>query len=424
MNAFLWGGPMLALLFGTHIYLTFHLKFIQKKIKTAIRSSFHSSSDEAGNAGTFTTLATTLAATLGTGNIVGVSTAIALGGPGALLWCWLTGLFGMATTYSECFIGFLYRRKMPDGTYRGGTMYALEHGLGMKKTAVFFAISTILASYGMVCTTQSRSVADAAAAFGFPNWCTGVLIAALVGLVVLGGSKNVQDFCTHLVPAMALIYMLGCTVILVMNKDYLGSAVILIFKSAFSLKAVSGGLIGGGLHKALRYGIARGLFTNEAGIGSASIAAASSSSKNPKEQSLVSMSATFWDTVVMCAITGLIIVSTLIKQPDAVNGLSYSEWTGAAFSQIPYVGNALLQISLIAFGTATLIGWSFFGEKAVEYLGRKSLIVPYRIGYVFMILAGSILSLDFVWESSDFLNICMMVPNLVMLYGLREKIKT
>lgn len=424
LNSFLWGGPMLLLLFGTHFYLTFHLKFVQKKIGTAIRFSFRSETDEAGNAGSFSTLTTTLAATLGTGNIVGVSTAIALGGPGALLWCWLTGVFGMATTYAECFLGFKYRKKLPDGTYRGGPMYALEYGLGMKKTAVFFAICTILASYGMTCVTQSRSIADAAGVFGFPNWCTGLMVALLVGLVLIGGSKSVQNFCMHIVPSMAFIYLCGCVIILFLNRHFLSDAFSLIFSSAFSLKSITGGIFAGTLQKAVRYGISRGLFTNEAGIGSASIAAAGSSTKNPVEQSLVSMSATFWDTVIMCAVTGIVIISTILKHPGAVANLSYSEWTSAAFSQIPYIGNVMLQFCLIAFGTATLIGWSYFGEKAVEYLGRNSYISLYRVGYVIMIFLGSVLSLDLVWESADLLNICMMIPNLLVLFYLRKELRS
>lgn len=421
-NTFLWGGPILVLLFGTHIYFTFHLKFIQKKTGAAIRLSLHNETDKAGNASTFETLSTTLAATLGTGNIVGISTAIALGGPGALFWCWITGVFGMATTYAECYLGIKYRKQKPDGTYIGGPMYALEHGLGAKKTAHFFAFCTILSAYAMGCQTQAHSVADAAKHFGIPDFITGILMAVIVGFVIIGGSKAVQKICTYIVPGIAFFYLAGCIFLLIINWNFLLPALRLILSSAFNTSAIASGFIGMSVQKALRYGISRGLFTNEAGLGSAAIAAASSSSKEIKKQALVSMSATFWDTVVMCAITGLVIVSTVLKLPSSIENISYSEWTDAAFSQIPYIGSPMLQLSLIAFGIATLIGWSFFGEKAAEYLFGTSQLKLYRFVYLIMIMFGAVLSLDIVWECSDFINICMTIPNIFALLLLRKEI--
>lgn len=424
INSVLWGGPMLFLLFGTHLYFTIHLKFIQRKTGLAIRLSFQADSDHAGNPSIFSTLATTLAATLGTGNIVGVSTAIALGGPGALFWCWITGVFGMATTYAECYLGIRYRRRLSDGSYCGGPMYALEDGLGWKKTAHFFAFCTILTAFFMGCQTQSHSVADAAAHFGVPDWLAGMILAVIVGLAVIGGASSIQKICTYIVPGIAAFYLFGCLILFILNRHFLFPALSLIVTSAFCPKAVISGFAGMTIQKALRYGISRGLFTNEAGLGSASIAAASSSSTDLKKQALVSMSATFWDTVVMCAITGLVIVSTVVKDPSAVSNLSYSEWTNAAFSQIPYIGSPMLQLSLIAFGAATLIGWSFFGEKAIEYLFGKTHQNLYRFFYLIMIFLGAILSLDTVWECTDFINLCMTLPNLLALFFLRKEIKS
>lgn len=424
INSFLWGGPMLVLLFGTHLYFTYSLHFIQKKIKKAIKLSVSCESDDHGNASSLSTLTTTLAATLGTGNIVGVSTAIALGGPGALFWCWLTGIFGMATTYAECYLGIKYRQKDNKGNYHGGPMYALEYGLHNKPLAIIFSICTLLAAYGMGCSTQARTITDVTSGLGISPYVSGIATATLIGFVIIGGVKQIQKICMRLVPAMAIFYISGCIIILIMNYNYLISTIIVIFQSAFIPRAIAGGVIGGSFKLAARYGISRGLFTNEAGLGSAAIAAADTKTENPKEQALVSMSATFWDTVVMCAVTGLVIISTIIKSPNSIDGLSYSELTNAAFSQIPFLGTGMLAVSLIAFASATLIGWCYFGEKAVRYLFTDKGIRIYRFGYIIMIFFGSIMSLDLVWESSDLINAFMALPNLFVLLLLRKEIKS
>ncbi len=424
VNYFLWGFPMLILLLSTHVYFTFSLKFIQKKIKKAIHLSISSETDQCGNASSFSTLTTTLAATLGTGNIVGVSTAIALGGPGAVFWCWITGIFGMATTYAECYLGMIYREKDKAGHYHGGPMYAMEYGLKNKPFAYFFSFCTILAALGMGCSTQARSITDVTKNIGISPYLSGILTATLIGFVIIGGVNQIQKFCMKLVPAMAIFYIAGCFVILVMNFRYLGEAIGIILSSAFVPKSIAGGMIGGSLQLAARYGISRGLFTNEAGLGSAAIAAADSKSNDPKEQSLVSMSATFWDTVVMCAITGLVIITTIIKSPTSIEGLNNGELTSAAFSQIPFLGTGMLGVSLISFATATLIGWSYFGEKAVRYLFKEKGIRIYRFVYIIMIFFGSILSLDLVWESSDLINALMALPNIIVLILLRKQIKS
>jgi AGCS family alanine or glycine:cation symporter len=424
INQFLWGGPMIFLLLGTHLYFTYSLHFVQRKIKKAIRLSLSSDTDSNGNASSFSTLTTTLAATLGTGNIIGISTAIALGGPGAVFWCWITGILGMATTYAECYLGIFYRVKDSNGNYHGGPMYAIEYGLKNKPLAIIFSCCTILTAYGMGCSTQSHAISDVAARIGISPYLTGIITSIIIGLVLIGGVSWIQKFCMKLVPAMALFYIVGCFFILCINYQYLYETIKVIFMAAFAKSAIAGGIIGGSFHLAARYGISRGLFTNEAGLGSAAIAAADTKNENPKEQSLVSMSATFWDTVVMCAITGLVIVSTILKQPGSIEGLSYSEFATAAFAQLPLLGTGMLSVSLVAFATATLIGWSYFGEKAVRYLFGTKGISIYRLGYILMIFFGCIMSLDLVWEGSDFVNAMMAIPNVLAIILLRKKIQT
>lgn len=426
INNFLWGIPLPALLFGAHIYFTVHLKGVQKYIGKAIRLSFTPDHCAEGDLSGFAALSATLAATIGTGNIVGVSTAIALGGPGAIFWCWLTGVLGMATTYAECFLGVLYRKKTSDGTYLGGPMYALEYGLNQKWLAVMFCIFTLIASYGVGCSTQARAVTQTLnTLWHLPEYAVGLAVAILVGLVIVGGIKSIGKICSKLVPAMAIFYLTGCCILLIVNSPYLLSAIELILRSAFLPSklpaAVAGGFIGSTLRSAARYGIARGLFTNEAGIGTAAIAAAGAKTSSPSRQALISMSATFWDTVIICAVTGLVIVTNLLKNPASLEGYSFAELTTAAFDTLPF-GGVFLGISLVAFAIATLIGWSYFGEKAVEYLFGKSGISTYRICYIVMIFIGSIMSLELVWELTDLVNAFMALPNLICLFFLRKHV--
>jgi len=427
INNFLWGIPMPMLLLGTHLYFTVRLGCVQKHIGKAVKLSITPEQTSEGDLSGFASLTATLAATIGTGNIVGISTAVALGGPGAIFWCWLTGVLGMATSYAECFLGVLYRRKTEDGTYLGGPMYALEYGLHKKWLAVLFCIFTLIASYGGGCSTQSRAVTETTKTlWGLPEYGVGIITAAIVGLVIVGGIKSIGKICTKLVPAMGFFYLFGCFIVLIINLPYLFPAIGLILHSAFVSSsipaAVAGGFIGSSIKTAARYGIARGLFTNEAGLGSAGIAAAGAKTSHPSRQALISMSATFWDTVVMCAITGLVIVTNLLKNPSSVKNYSFTELTTAAFNSIPYIGSTMLGLSLIAFAIATLIGWSYFGEKAVDYLFGKTGISTYRICYIVMIFVGSIMSLDLVWELTDLMNAFMAFPNLICLLMLRKQI--
>ncbi|MDF2537906.1 MAG: hypothetical protein K0S76_927 [Herbinix sp.] len=425
-NNFIWGIPMPALLFGAHIYFTIHLKGVQKHIGKAIRLSVTPDTTSEGDLSGFASLTATLAATIGTGNIVGISTAVALGGPGAIFWCWLTGILGMATSYAECFLGVLFRKKTSDGTFLGGPMYALQYGLHSKWLAVIFSLFTLVASYGVGCSAQARAVTETLhTLWNLPEYAVGIILAIVVGLVIVGGVKSIGKICSKLVPAMGLFYILGCFVILIINYRYLLSALEWILRSAFlpsKLPAsVAGGFIGSTLRSAARYGIARGLFTNEAGLGSAAIAAAGAKTSHPSKQALISMSATFWDTVVMCAITGLVIVTNLLRYPSSAEGYSFAELTTAAFAVLPF-GNKILGFSLVAFAIATLIGWSYFGEKAVEYLFGKTGINTYRVCYIVMIFIGSIMALDLVWELTDLVNAFMALPNLLCLLLLRKRI--
>jgi len=417
---------MPVLLFGVHIYFSIFLKGIQRHIGKAISLSVKPDDGAEGDISAFAALAATLAATIGTGNIVGVSTAVALGGPGAIFWCWLTGLLGMATSYAECYLSVLYRKKTEDNSYIGGPMYAMEYGMNKKWLAKIFAFFTLIASYGVGCSTQARAVTETAhTLWGLPEYLVGIAIAVIVGLVIIGGIKAIGKICTKLVPAMGFFYLFSCIIILFINRKFLLQSLQIIIYSAFHPAklpaAVAGGFIGGSVKAAARYGIARGLFTNEAGLGSAAIAAAGAKTSHPSKQALVSMSATFWDTVVMCAITGLVIVTNILKNPLSTEGYSMAELTTAAFASLPF-GRSILGLSLIAFAVATLIGWSYFGEKAVEYLFGKSGINTYRLCYIVMIFIGSVMSLKLVWELTDFVNALMAFPNLICLISLRQKI--
>ena len=418
LSDFLWGVPMIVMLLGTHLYLTVVLRFPQRRIFTAIRLSVRRDKGAAGDVSQFGALATALAATIGTGNIIGVATAIALGGPGAVLWCWLTGVFGIATKYSEGLLAIKYRQRTPDGRMLGGPMYALEKGLGWKWLGVLFAVFTACASFGIGNTVQANAIATIAHdTYGVSPMLTGMVLTALVGAVLLGGVKSIAKVCGALVPFMALFYALGCIYILVVNGPYLWPALRLICASAFTPQAAGAGFAGTTVMMAARYGIARGLFSNESGLGSAPIVAAAARTRNPVRQALVSSTGTFWDTVVICALTGLVIVSSVIAYPD----ISWHDGAGltkAAFSKIPFVGKPLLSFGLLTFAFSTILGWSYYGERAIEYLKGKRWMLAYRVVYIAAVFVGSITGLNLVWDISDCMNAFMAVPNLISLIGL------
>ena len=421
ISGIVWGWPMIILLLGTHIFLTFRLKFPQRKIVTAIKLSLKKDKGSTGDVSQFGALATSLAATIGTGNIIGVATAVSLGGPGAVLWCWLTGVFGIATKYSEGLLAIKYRVKTKNGKMLGGPMYALEKGLGMKWLGVLFCVFAAVASFGIGNTVQANAISENLSLV-MQDWMdpertkmmTGFVLAALVGFVVIGGVKSIARWCTTLVPMMAVLYVLGCIYILCVNHAYLMDALSLIFREAFSLKAVGGGTAGTILMVAARYGIARGLFSNESGMGSAPIVAAAAQTKNPVRQALVSSTGTFWDTVIICAVTGLVIVSSIIAYPE-ISQEDGGMLTKKAFGMIPYVGTPILTFGIITFAFSTILGWSYYGERAMEYLAGKHSIVFYRILYILLVFAGSTMSLALVWNLADIMNALMAIPNLVSL---------
>ena len=418
VSGWLWGWPMIILLLGTHVYLTIILRFPQRKIFTAIRLSVKRDPDASGDVSQFGSLATALAATIGTGNIIGVATAIALGGPGAVLWCWLTGVFGISTKYAEGLLAIKYRVKTPKGRMLGGPMYALERGLGWKWLAVLFAAFTALASFGIGNTVQANAIATVAhETYQIAPALTGAVICLLTGAVVIGGVKSIARVCGLLVPFMALLYVLGCIYILCVNGAFLWPAVQLIVTSAFSPQAAGGGFVGTTVMMAARYGIARGLFSNESGMGSAPIVAAAAQTRNPVRQALVSSSGTFWDTVVICALTGLVIVSSVLAYPDITfdNGATL---TKAAFSKIPVVGTPLLTFGLLTFAFSTILGWCYYGERAVEYLRGRRWVIAYRLLYIAALFVGSIMNLTVVWNLADCMNALMAIPNLLSLLFL------
>lgn len=416
LNSLLWGPPMLVVLMGTHVYLTIRLKFVQRFLPLALRLSFSKDSTGSGDVSHFGALSTALAATIGTGNIVGVGTAVALGGPGAVFWCWLTGVFGFATKFAEGVLAVKYRVQTSDGTMLGGPMYALERGLGQKWLARVFCVCTALTGLGIGNMVQANSISKMAhSTFGIPTFVTGIIIAVIVGVVILGGVKWIARVCEGLVPFMAIFYIIGCGVILFFNRSALIPAIILIVKSAFTPQAAGGGFAGATVMMAARYGIARGLFSNEAGLGSAPIVAAAAKTSNPVRQALVSATGTFWDTVVICALTGLVLVSSIMLHPADFGTIEGTLLTNRSFAEIPHVGPIVLTIALFSFVFSTILGWSYYGERAVEYLFGKSSIVPYRILWVCASFVGSIVLPQMVWDLADMMNMLMAIPNLVAL---------
>lgn len=410
---FIWGVPMLVMLFGTHLFLTVRLRLVQRHIPKAIRLSLSPDEGSQGEISQFGALATALAATIGTGNIIGVSTAIALGGPGAVLWCWLTGVFGIATKYGEALLAVKYRTRGKSGAIVGGPMYTIERGLGWKWLAVIFAAFTVLATFGAGCTVQSHAITDVIhTTFGVAPAISGPVVTAVTAVVILGGVKAIAKVCEKLVPFMSLFYILGCIAILVLNAPYLGQALALIVKSAFGFRQVAGGFAGGAMMAACRYGMARGLFSNESGLGTAPIAAATAQTKNPVRQALVSMTGTFWDTVIVCAMTGIVVVSSMVKQPELYQGASDDAMTRLAFANLP-AGQLVLALALSVFAFTTILGWSYYGERCVEYLFGPKGIPVYRLVFLVVLFIGAVANLDLVWSFADLMNGLMAFPNLI-----------
>jgi AGCS family alanine or glycine:cation symporter len=412
VNDIVWGPLMLLLLLGTHVFLTFRLGWIQRFVIKGIRISFQRKKEGDGDISQFGALMTALAATIGTGNIVGVATAIAAGGPGAVFWMWMTGVFGIATKYSEALLSVKYRVTTPSGQMAGGPMYVLERGLKSKWLGIIFAFFTAVAAFGIGNTVQSNSISNLLhETYSVPMWITGIILTILTALVILGGIKSIARTCEKFVPVMAVVYIIGCIVLLSTHIENIIPAVIQIVTGAFSGQAAVGGFLGAGVKEAMRYGVARGLFSNESGMGSAPIVAAAAQTRNPVRQALVSATGTFWDTVVICALTGI----TIVASGAWTQGLKGAALTKEAFNGLAWFGPAVLTFGLLTFVFSTILGWSYYGEKAAEYLLGKKILLPYRLLWVVAVMIGAVVNVPIVWSFADISNALMAVPNLISL---------
>jgi len=423
VSGWVWGPPLLILLLGTHVFLTVRLRFIQRYLPQAIKLSFSRGGEGAGDVSHFSALTVALAATIGTGNIVGVATAVSLGGPGAVLWMWLTGVFGIATKYAEAVLSVKYRVVNERGQMAGGPMYVIARGLKMPWLGFLFALFTAVAAFGignmvqanavtsLVKETLGQHLSEGSWLVTASPWVAGLLMSALTALVLLGGIQSIGNTCTKLVPFMAVFYILGCLILLGIHAGTLPETVVLIVKSAFTGHAAAGGFVGAGIMAAMRYGVARGLFSNESGLGSAPIVAAAAQTRNPVRQALVSATGTFWDTVVICLLTGLVVVNSgkwmMAHDPGKL--------THMAFQDLGWVGPTVLTIGLLTFVFSTILGWSYYGEKAVEYMLGTKAVVPYRVLWVVAVMIGSVVKLNMVWNFADIANALMALPNLFAL---------
>ena len=435
VDAWIWGVPMIVVLLGSHIYLTVRTGFIQRKLPCGLRMMFAKDHDSHGDISQFGALCSALSSTIGTGNIVGVGTAILAGGPGAVLWMWLTGVFGMATKYAETFMAVRFRVKDHKGEILGGAMYAWERGFLRRKDgsahrpdgkapawaklgAVAFAVLAAVASFGIGSAVQSSSLTGVVRSnfAGVPAWLVGLVVVVLVSLVIFGGVKWLSSVCEKIVPFMAIAYVACCVAILCVNGPYLGQALELIVTCAFTPRAAFGGAVGSGIAMALQFGCARGLFSNESGMGSAPIVGSAAATRNPARQALVSMTGTFWDTVVVCLLTGLVLVSTLVGNPGIVEGGAIADGaalTSAAFAKVPVIGTPTLVFGMVLFAYTTIIGWSYYGNRCVAYLFGKRAVRPYQVVYVAIAFLGAVGVGDVVWTCSDIANALMVVPNII-----------
>ena len=410
-----WGPPMLILLLGTGVILTIMTRCIVVKkfgfiMKNTLLKMFKQSRQGEGEVSAFQAVSTALAATVGTGNIAGVALAIAVGGPGAVFWMWLSAIFGMTTKFSEVILAVAYRKKNPDGSFSGGPMYYIARGLGYKKLAGFFALFAMIASFGIGCMTQSNSIADALkASFNISPYIVGIVLAILAGIVILGGIKRIGQVTEKLVPFMALFYIVGALIIIFVNIKEIPDAFAMIFKSAFTGQAAVGGFAGSTMMMALRNGLSRGVFTNEAGLGSAPIAHAAATTDHPVRQGLWGVFEVFMDTIVICTMTALVVLVSGVWD----SGLRGAALTSAAFDEGFRGGKYIVSVGLTLFAFSTILGWSYYGEKCTEYILGRKYILPYRVVYICLVFVGAIGGLQSIWAISDTLNGLMAIPNLI-----------
>lgn len=414
LSEYLWGWPLVLLLLGTHLFLTVRLQFPQRYLFKAIKLSVTSDKDSAGDVSQFGSLAIALSATIGTGNIVGVATAVALGGPGSVFWCWLTGVLGMSTKYGEALLGVKYRERKEDGKMAGGPMYVIDKGLGWKWLAVVFSILAIFTSLGVGGSFQASVIASFADNIDYTaSQIIGIVVALLVVVVMMGGVKRIAKVCSWVVPLITLFYILGCCLVLAINYEFLIPAIKTICSSAFSTQAVGGGFVGSSFIIAARYGMARGLFSNESGFGTAAIASAAAQTKNSVRQALVASTGTFWDSVVVCGVTGIVIVSCILADPS----IAYSDGAGlaqAAFSNIPVIGVPILIAGMCTFAFTTILGWCYYGEQAVEFLKGGIVKYVFRLLFVAFVYIGYTNEIDLFWNVTDCANALMIIPNLLV----------
>ncbi|MCP3176789.1 sodium:alanine symporter family protein [Desulfuromonas sp. KJ2020] len=419
VNGFVWGPVMLAFLVGTGVYLSFRLGFLQfRQLPRALRLVFKKPDGEAleGDISPFQALTTALSATIGTGNIAGVATAIFLGGPGAIFWMWVCALFGMATKYAEAVLAVKYREHLPDGTMQGGPMRYIAEGLGLKWLGWIFALFGSIAAFGIGSMVQSNSVALALEdAWGVSPLASGIVLAVLTGIVIIGGIRRIGKVTEKLVPIMGVFYVAGALLILVLNADKVPGAFALIFSHAFAPASAAGGFAGAAVSAAIRFGVARGVFSNEAGLGSAPIAHAAAKTKSPVRQGLIAMTGVFFDTIVVCSMTALVILSTGVW----TSGATSSALTQAAFNAgMPGPGGLIVTIGIAVFAYSTMIGWAYYGEECIEYIFGMKARTPYRYIFCLVIALGAVQKVGFVWDFSDTMNGAMAIPNLIGLIGL------
>lgn len=421
---FLWSMPMLVLLFGAHLYFTVKTGFIQKKVFAGIKWSVMSGGEQKkSGVSSYSALATALAATIGTGNIIGISTAVALGGPGAVFWCWISGFLGMATCYAECYLAARFRVKKTDGSLAGGPMYILDKVLHRRKLAVLFSLFAIMAAFAAGSSVQAHSMAAAIREhMDISPHVIGIAAGMLTGTVIIGGARKIAGVCTWLVPVMGTFFLAGCMVVIWRNRAFLPQTVEVIIGSAFSAQAAAGGFAGTAVITAVRVGMAKGLFTNEAGMGSMPMSAAAADTPSSQKQAVISMTGVFWDTIVMCAITGIAIVGSMLRCPELFVMAQPDRLCFIAFSQLPWEGEKMLSVCLVLFSFATIIGWSFYGECAAHYIGGERGTKLFQVAYMVFVYLGAVMSLELVWNLSDLCNAMMTLPNLFVLWKLRRLI--
>lgn len=427
-NELLWGVPMIVLLVGTHLYITYKTKFVQRKVFTGIKLSV-AKDDGEGDVSAFGALTTALASTVGTGNIIGVTTAVVSGGPGAVFWTWVTGIFAIATKYAETYIACKTRRKTEDGDYLGGAMVALEKK-GKKFLGKAFAIITCVAAFGIGCGVQSNAISSLLESnYSVSPIISGLALSVLTFVVIFGGIKSISNVCTKLVPVMSIIYTISCLIILFINRAFIVETIGVIISSAFTPKAMAGGFVGSTIMVAARYGMARGLFSNESGMGSAPIASAAAKTSNAVKSALIGSTGVFWDTIIICLLTGLVLCSSIVANPDISSYteagvlLKESVLISECFKLLPVVGLPLLVFGIVTFAYSTILGWNYYATQCVRYLFGKKYVKVYLFIWVIVIFLGSVLNLKLVWDIADVLNALMVIPNVIAIFLYLKEMK-